>query len=285
MTSFPQLNRSTVSPFRYGMVVVALLAGIVFSSPTAIAVMPTKPSVSAPKLVAVTESTTAVALKASIQAHVLQQARKQGLLHASDPADHLRIQWVYPAALEASALQKVPLAVLEIQSPLDKQFTGRTVVQVLRRDTGAQLQSIPIAISLQKEVWVSTDWLKPQQRLGNSNIARQTVWLTDDFAAVLDADKPLGVMAARTGIPKGTPLKQLHVTKPNAVEANHLVRVIVRTPSGVQIVTDGNAMAAGAIGDRVQVRLRPIGDAPVVTARAKVVYGQVIAENEILVAL
>jgi len=283
---FPsQLNYSTLLPFFCRMVVAALLVGIAFTPLTAMAATPTKPTIIAPKLVAVTESTTAVALKANIQAHVLQQARKQGLLPASAPAENLRIQWVYPAALEASALQQVPLALLEIQSPLDKQFAGRTVIQVLRRDTGAQLQSIPIAISIQKQVWVSTDWLKPQQRLCGSNIARQTVWLTDDFAAVLDGDKPMGIMAARTGIPKGTPLKQLHVTKPNAVEANHLVRVIVRTPSGVQIVTDGNAMAAGAIGDRVQVRLRPIGDAPVVTARAKVVYGQVIAENEILVAL
>lgn len=186
--------------------------------------------------------------------------------------------------IEAKALMlpvdglTIPDGKLEIKVDLDNNnFAPKKYTMVTINVDGQKARKfpVPVALTLQQNVWVAADSIEKDKTLNEANITLEKKDITNNYALVVGADKNLADYVASRPIRAGEIIdKRCAAPKPDVFK-NSIVSTIFDT-GGVNVAIDATAMQNGVIGDSIRVRSEKYN---------KFYMGQIIGQNKVLVKI
>lgn len=212
-------------------------------------------------------------LKASVTESVLAQAQSPGLKDAQWVVEVLNLPTA-PITLKGQTLQ------IFVNDTRTNPYANRSIAQVtLSTEAETRQLGVPVRLSLEQPVWVSTHFIRAKDPLKAGDFVRQTKRLTQDAAWVIPTDTMPTGYTARINIMPGTVLDNRKVNITPVVSQNSDVTVVYRMNTGVQMSIIGKALENGVMGQQIKVR-RTLEN-----RKSRILTGQVIGKNQVLVEM
>ncbi len=131
---------------------------------------------------------------------------------------------------------------------------SRIIVQVtISTDEETRHVGVPVRISVEKPVWVTTRLVKAKEGLNHKDVVLQRKRLDTDLPYVLSASDEISQYTSRVNLAPGSILDVRKITQTPAVFRNDDVRITLAMGEDVQVSVYGKAMEDGAIGQRIRV--------------------------------
>ncbi|MFC4158741.1 flagellar basal body P-ring formation chaperone FlgA [Chitinimonas lacunae] len=151
-------------------------------------------------------------------------------------------------------LQLAACAQLDPQLPKGSRLLGNTSVSVRCVKGARWTVSVPVAVSIQSEYWVTARPLPAGHEISAADLEKRSGDLSQISGNVIaDPAQAIGRNLVG-GAPAGAPLRAEMLRASFAVRANDFVRVIAHG-SGFEVATEGRALANAAEGQQVSVRM------------------------------
>ncbi len=206
---------------------------------------------------------------------ITQRWLDQTLQQQNGPSDHkvLRME-VVVGALDAR-LRLAPCARIEPYLPAGARLWGRSRLGLRCSDGPVRWNVfLPLTVKAWGPAWVLAGNVAAGAVLTELDAQQTEVdWAADPSVVLADPSLWVGQAAART-LRAGQALRQSMLRAPYLFEAGAQVRVLAQGP-GYAVTAAGQAMAAGAVGQTVRVRM----------ANGKIVAGMVDEQGKVTSAL
>jgi flagella basal body P-ring formation protein FlgA len=185
------------------------------------------------------------------QAHQwLQQTVKQSMQTSSVP---LRME-VKMGALD-SRLKLASCAKVELYLPVGTRLWGKTRLGMrCLEGSGKWNVFLPVTVKAIGKAWVLRREVAPGSLLSESDLMQAEVDWADDLSPVLAEQSQWQGQVALRALGTGQTLRQNMVRPAQVFQAGAQVRVLAQG-KGYQISADGQALAAGVVGQQTRVRM------------------------------
>lgn len=154
-----------------------------------------------------------------------------------------------------SRLRLAPCNRVEPYLPAGSRLWGRTRLGLRCVDGASQWNVfIPVTVKAFGPAWVLTGNVASGAVLSASDATEAEVdWAAEAAPVVANPEAWVGAVATRH-LMAGQPVRQNMVKPPDIFKAGSLVRVVAQGP-GYSVVSSGQAMSSGAVGQNVRIRM------------------------------
>lgn len=154
-----------------------------------------------------------------------------------------------------SRLRLAPCNRVEPYLPAGSRLWGRTRLGLRCVDGASQWNVfIPVTVKAFGPAWVLTGNVSSGAVLSASDATETEVdWAADSAAVVANPDAWVGAVATRHLV-AGQVVRQNMVKAPDIFKAGSQVRVVAQGP-GYSVVSSGQAMSPGAVGQNIRIRM------------------------------
>jgi flagella basal body P-ring formation protein FlgA len=161
----------------------------------------------------------------------------------------------------------------------EQAWSDRGIVRVrLEDDAGHSRElGVPVAIRIQKPVWVVRQPVSANAPLRAIDFTRAVRDVSLTYETAIGAEKPLNAYVARVNLNPGETLDIRKIAIPPDVRYNDDIRILFRHDNGMTLSLPGVALANGRIGQTIRVRQN--------LYRRQYYNARVIDRNQVLVEM
>lgn len=189
-----------------------------------------------------------------VTTHVLQKVKL--VVPAQDQSQiQVTILKVPSAPFQFPDVNKTSQVKITTESPLGDVYSERAIVRVRMSANGHEREiGVPVAISVNKPVWVVKNTIGAGQPLQLSDFEVQTRKVSHTYAYAIGAEQPIGLYVARINLHPDQVLDKRMIQIPPDVRYNDEVRILMTNRNGMTVTIPGIALGNAQIGGSVRVR-------------------------------
>ena len=146
---------------------------------------------------------------------------------------------------------------LDIRMQLANNYPSamRNIVNVtLKTDSEVRKLAFPIAMQLEREVWVIKNYVSARTPLRKSDFTLENRNIKDDPSFYLGSESNPSQWMARINLSPGTILDRRQVETKPTIYQNDQIHLLIHLSGGINITVQATALQNGAIGDRIRIR-------------------------------
>lgn len=191
------------------------------------------------------------ALNKDVIAFVVKE--KSNSVSHNKPNEHWSVESLKPS-LNAITLKGSKLSI-------DMQFANhypnamRNMVNVtLKTESETRRLAFPVAMTLEKPVWVVRNYTLAKTDLRKSALQLEKRTITDDPSYYLGEEINPSQWMARINLIPGSILDRRQIEEKPVVFQNDQVHVLIHMAGGINITVQATALDNGSIGDRIRIK-------------------------------